>query len=96
MEIRINEEDYLALLQERQHLRDQRTELQTTSTHLELENRKLKKIIKRTSQYSFRSESLTFELGRYVLPHQGLLSKEQVKEESELAAIWESLVKVAP
>lgn len=95
MEIRVNEEDYLALLKDREHLRKQRDELQASGTHLELENRDLRKIIRRTPQYVFRSDAISFDLHRSHCPIRGALTAEQVKEENTLAAMWEELSKEA-
>lgn len=47
MEIRVNEEDHLALLLELKHLRRQRDELQENNTRLELENLDLRTIVGR-------------------------------------------------
>jgi len=45
MEIRINEEDFLKLLEELKHNRKQVTELQERGTQLLLENRELKQLL---------------------------------------------------
>lgn len=90
MEIRVNEEDYLALLKDREHLRKQRDELQASGTRLELENRDLRKIIRRTPQYTFCSNAVEFQLRRCIRKHTDV-TPEQAVEEGRLAAIWESL-----
>lgn len=51
MEIRVNEEDYLKLLQELKRRREQVTELQTRGTELELENRDLRVLVRRLEKF---------------------------------------------
>lgn len=51
MEIRINEEDYLKLLQELKRRREQVTELQARGTELELENRDLRVLARRMEKF---------------------------------------------
>jgi hypothetical protein len=63
MEIRVNEEDQLALLAELRHKRQQVTELQTANARVELENRDLRVIVRRLEDYPVltRRELHTFE-----------------------------------
>lgn len=51
MEIRVNEEDHLTLLYELKELRKQRDDLQKDNTKLELENRDLRRIVRRLDKF---------------------------------------------
>jgi regulator of replication initiation timing len=63
--IRVNEEDQLQLLVELKRLREQNTELQERGTRYELENRDLREIVRRLSEFPPLSAHAQYRLAQF-------------------------------